>query len=86
MIISNSRGLKFHLRVVDGSHIAVTTMGVTRIMSMGINDFIRRWDGWLTGGKHIQQAFDNLKADDREFLMTGITPEMWNEMFPPDEE
>lgn len=27
----------------------------------------------------IQQILPNLSADDREFLMTGITPEEWGE-------
>jgi len=30
----------------------------------------------------IQVAFPNMNAEDREFLMTGITPAEWNKMFP----
>jgi hypothetical protein len=30
----------------------------------------------------IQEAMPNLSADDREFIMTGITPEEWNSAFP----
>jgi len=33
-----------------------------------------------------QQAFPNMKAEDREFLMSGITPEHWNKMFPKEEQ
>lgn len=29
----------------------------------------------------IQDIFPDMKAEDREFLMTGITPKQWNEMF-----
>jgi hypothetical protein len=29
----------------------------------------------------IQNAFPNMSAEDREFLMTGITPDAWKEMF-----
>lgn len=32
-------------------------------------------------GKHIQDVFPELSADDREFLMTGITAEEWTEAF-----
>ncbi len=32
-------------------------------------------------GKLIQEAMPNLSADDREFIMTGITPEEWEETF-----
>jgi hypothetical protein len=37
-------------------------------------------DHWL-GGALIQDAMPHLDADQREFLMTGITPAEWNEMF-----
>lgn len=30
-------------------------------------------------GTLIQFAFPDLSADEREFLMTGITPESWDE-------
>jgi hypothetical protein len=32
-------------------------------------------------GTLIQNAMPNISADDREFIMSGITPEEWNEMF-----
>ena len=32
----------------------------------------------------IHVAFPNLSAEDREFIMTGITPEEWEEVFGPD--
>ena len=32
-------------------------------------------------GKLIQDAMPNLNAEQREFLMTGITPSEWNEAF-----
>ena len=37
-------------------------------------------DHWL-GGALIQDAMPHLDADQREFLMTGITPAEWNEVF-----
>ena len=37
-------------------------------------------DHWL-GGALIQDAMPHLDADQREFLMTGITPDEWNEAF-----
>lgn len=32
-------------------------------------------------GALIQTAFRFLNADEREFLLTGIVPELWDEMF-----
>jgi hypothetical protein len=35
---------------------------------------------WIAGIP-IQKAMSNLSTDDREFIMTGITPEMWEDAF-----
>ena len=37
-------------------------------------------DAWK-GGELIQNAMPNISPDDREFLMTGITPEEWDTHF-----
>lgn len=39
---------------------------------------------WLAGGL-IQDVMPNLSADDREFVMTGITPEEWETAFGGDD-
>jgi hypothetical protein len=36
-----------------------------------------RWKG----GELIQNAMPHLSADEREFLMTGITPDEWDDVF-----
>lgn len=36
---------------------------------------------WRKPGNLIQDVFPELSADEREFLMTGITPEEWDETF-----
>ena len=41
---------------------------------------------YQAGGLSIQDAFPNLNADDREFILSGITPEEWKEAFPPEQE
>lgn len=33
---------------------------------------------WQVSGQYIQNYFPDLSADDREFLLTGITPEEWD--------
>lgn len=37
-------------------------------------------DAWQ-GGLLIQEAMPHLSADDREFLMTGITSQVWDAEF-----
>lgn len=39
----------------------------------------------MNKGKHIQWLCPNLSADDREFLISGITPEEWLETFGEEE-
>lgn len=41
---------------------------------------------WLRSGELVQRAFPQLSREDREFLLTGSTPEEWNEAFPPEDE
>lgn len=36
-------------------------------------------------GAMIQDAFDMLKNEEREFIITGISPEGWNLTFGPEE-
>jgi len=39
---------------------------------------IEKWQN----GMHIQYAMPNLTADEREFFITGHTPETWDALFP----
>jgi hypothetical protein len=43
-------------------------------------------DYWHVSGRSVQSVFPDLTADQREFLMTGLTPEDWDEMFNEDRE
>ena len=42
-------------------------------------------DAWRSGVS-IQVAFPHLSADEREFIMTGITSEEWKKLFPAKKE
>ena len=35
---------------------------------------------------HIQNAFPRISAEDREFIITGTTPEEWDELFSEEDE
>ena len=65
----------------------VNTMIITRtstlsghISSMNIDVTLEQVASWEQG-ELVQNAMPNLSADEREFIMTGITPAEWNEMF-----
>lgn len=42
-------------------------------------------DNWASG-TFIQNAMPHLSADDREFIMTGVTPEEWLKYMQADED
>lgn len=37
-------------------------------------------------GELIQDSFPNLSDEEREFILTGITPAEWNAAFPKEDE
>ena len=50
-------------------------------------DQLERIENRFDTGDYIQDIAPMLTPEQREFLMTGITPEVWDErMLPPDEE
>ena len=57
--------------------------GKWHVMELPVTkDQIRRW----MSGEFIQNAMPNLDDEQREFLMTGITPDEWNSNFGETEE
>ena len=56
--------------------------GITRTLDLDIT--LEEYASWK-GGELIQTAMPRLNADEREFIMTGITAEEWEEMFSPQE-
>lgn len=43
-------------------------------------------DNWTSGRMLIQEAMPHLSDDQREFLMTGCTPEEWDEAMGPEDD
>lgn len=56
--------------------------GVTREMVLDCSEaeFKEGWVQWQAEGRVIQDAFPFLSADEREFILTGMTPDMWDRM------
>ena len=51
-----------------------------RTYPMDKRTMVARLEDWAAG-KNVQNVFPDLSADDREFLMTGITPAEWDAAF-----
>jgi len=56
--------------------------GVTRTLDLPVTQ--EQIDAW-EAGTLIQNVMPTLSPDDREFLKTGITPDEWDQMFPPED-
>ena len=57
--------------------ITKTSMLSGNTSSMDIDVSQDQIDLWQ-GGSLIQNVMPNLSADEREFIMTGVTPEEWD--------
>lgn len=57
--------------------------GITRTLEINITDeqLMR-----IKGDEHIQHVCPHLTADEREFILTGMTAEEWNEVFPDEDD
>lgn len=55
--------------------------GIERTMEINVTQ--EELDNWKRG-MLIQRAMPNISSSDREFILTGITQEEWDEMFGND--
>lgn len=55
-----------------------TLSGKLNVMDISVT--VNELAYWKESGHPIQRVFPWLTPDEREFLMTGITPEEWNEL------
>ena len=62
--------------------------GSTEMSSMNLNieypEFILGLQQWLRGAL-IQDVFPKASSEEREFIVSGLTPEVWNAIFGEEE-
>ena len=56
------------------------------VVEADYNKVIQGWYNWNMLGQQIQTAFSFLSPDEREFILTGITKNEWNQLFANKEE
>lgn len=83
--LTNRLGIRFQFTPCeDRKTIAVLQkLGQRKavVLDITLDELKRGWENWTVNGMYIQTAFAKLSAEQREFLMTGITPGEWDEMF-----
>jgi len=57
-----------------------------KVSEMELDITQEQMDRWQSGRELIQNVFPNLSPEQREFLMSGATPEEWDELFPEEDE
>jgi hypothetical protein len=69
----------FVLSQDEGGMIKVTRRSIfsQRLNTMELPIDLEMFQVWRSGGGLVQDVFPQLNADQREFLMTGATPEEW---------
>ena len=61
-------------------HVSKISMMSGKENTMSMTFTRQQYDDWKAG-QLIQDAMPQLSAEEREFLMTGITPAEWNSVF-----
>ena len=85
----NPMGLTFQLLPQGRETTTVVLIGKSNkkiTVNASIEDMSQWWYNWQMKGQNIQVAFASLNAEEREFLMTGITPSEWKEIFKDGED
>lgn len=80
------RGLEFRLTKLNNTDTRVTWGKKSIVMPIPIEEISQCWYNWQMKGMHIQEAFPNMIPEYREFILTGITPTEWDEIFKDEEE
>ena len=71
----------------DTSEGCVTRIGGYAMLFPGVTlEQMRAANEKYMSGAYIQDAYNFLTSDQRDFLMTGLTPGQWDELFAEEEE
>lgn len=75
------------LQWIDGGcNVQATSLftGHTAVMFLPIT--LEQYTRWQSGLDYIQNIMPHLTPDQREFLVSGATPDEWNSTFADDED
>lgn len=81
MTRTNPHGLRYELAAIGPDKTRVSLGEKSIIVDLPIDEIGQRWFYWVIRDWKVQDAFPMLSANQREFLMTGITQEEWVKMF-----
>jgi len=76
----NPYGIMFRI-TPSGTKTMVNSGSKSLLIDLPFEEFMQCWYNWQMKGFSIQDAFRLVPSEQREFLMTTITPEEWKEIF-----
>ena len=82
---TNSMGLQYNLESLSDNLTAIYHAGKSMILEVSLDEINQAWYNWQMKGFMIQEAFPRLTPEEREFLLTGITPDEWKKIFSGEE-
>lgn len=83
---TNRLGLRITLSALDAANTRVAVGDNGTITVAAPAERIRvGLSRWIFDGAYLQDALGFLSPDEREFLLTGITPAKWGAIFPPED-
>ena len=87
IVRESPRGLKFSI-TGNTERSTITLIGSgsppKKIETSHSIDSINQGYFFWYQGPYIQDAFKIMSASEREFILSGVTPEEWAKLFPPD--
>jgi hypothetical protein len=79
----NSIGMVYTIQALNDDETLITLKDTDKSLTVHypLVMISQSWFEWTVHNRVIQDAFRYLSIVEREFLMTGITPEDWDEIF-----
>lgn len=84
----NRLGMKYLIREVSHKEIVVQLLGSEKalLIKCPMQVILAAWYKWQILDQRIQVAFEFLNDDEREFILSGLTSDEWNKIFPEEEQ
>jgi hypothetical protein len=81
---ANKNGQEFIIGETITPGIKIQLVGTSKfihVQGVSMDEILKGWHQWILNGHYIQNALSMLTNEEREFLISGITPTEWKEMF-----
>jgi hypothetical protein len=74
-------GISYTITSTGPMEVAVKVNSKKLAVQASIQQMEEGWIRWTVQGNMVQDAFPFLSSGEREFLMTGITDDEWDQLF-----